>query len=92
MEYMPLFGKKTVALHIHDNMKEHNQDIHLLPFDGAIDFNRVADHIRNSGFEGTVMLEALPKNSTVYVGYTPEQYYERAYNAASRLRSLIDNQ
>ncbi len=90
MEYMPLFGKKTVALHIHDNMKEYNKDIHLLPFDGAIDFNRAAEHIRNSGFEGTVMLEALPKNSTVYADYTPEQYYERAYNAAARLRALID--
>ncbi len=90
IEYMPLFGKKTVALHIHDNTVEYNKDLHYLPFDGKIDFDRVAEHIRNAKFEGTVMLEVTYKKGVIYEGYTPEQFFERAYNAAARLRTLID--
>ena len=90
MEYMPIFGKKTVALHIHDNTVEYNKDLHYLPFDGKIDFNHVAMHIRNAKYDGTVMLEVGYKNSTIYEGYTPEQYYARAYSAAAKLRTLID--
>lgn len=91
-EFMPLFGKKLRALHVHDNMKVHNQDLHLLPFDGQIDFSRFVAHIRESGYAGTLMLEVLPKNSNRYDELTPEQYYEKAYAAAVRLRKLVDGE
>lgn len=89
-EYMPLFGSKLTALHIHDNMMENNGDLHLLPFDGIIDFHYVAEQIRKSGYSGTLMLEAIPTNSHRYDDLTPQQFYARAYEAASRLRVLVD--
>lgn len=89
-EYMPLFGKRLCCLHIHDNDCIYNKDQHLLPFDGSIDFGRVARQIRESGFEGTLMLEALAKNSDRYEGVDCRDYLARAAAAARRLRALID--
>lgn len=89
-EFMPLFGDKLSALHIHDNLKEHNKDLHLLPFDGAFDFDRFAEHIRKSGYKGTLMLEVIQKKSNFYNELSPEEYFARAYLQAVKLRKLVD--
>ena len=91
-EFMPFFGERLVALHIHDNLRKYNEDMHLLPFDGILDFHRFGEHIRNSGYTGTLMLEALPKQTNYYDGMSPEEYYEKAYKAVSRLRLIVDGE
>lgn len=91
-KYMPLFGKHLIALHIQDNMCEYNKDLHLIPFDGMINFYHVGEQIKASGFTGTLMLEVLQKNSNVYDDYTVEQYYERAFRAVSKLRRIVDGE
>lgn len=89
-QFMPLFGNKLVFTHIHDNMCMFNGDDHMIPFEGAIDFERVACQLRESGFQGTLSLELLPYASGRYEGIAPEEYYARAYTAACRLRDMID--
>lgn len=91
-QYMPLFGDKLIALHIHDNMCKYDGDLHMIPFDGMINFYRVGEQIRNSGFTGTLMLEVIQKNSHYYDDLTPEQYYERAYRAVAKLRTIVDGE
>ncbi len=91
-EFMPLFGGRTMALHIHDNYGEHNGDLHMLPFDGALDFDRFARHIRNFDYKGTLMLETIPGNTPNYNGMSPEAFYARAYDAACRLRVMVDGE
>ena len=89
-EYMPLFGKRLICTHIHDNDGAYNHDLHQIPFDGRLDFYRVAKHIKDSGFAGTLMLELLVDNSDLYNGMSPSIYIERAAEAAKRLRDMID--
>lgn len=89
-QYMPLFGKKLCYTHIHDNFCVHNADLHLLPFDGKIDFSRCMNQICESGFGGTLTLEVFPGNSGLYAGCDPETFYRRAYRAALRLRDMLD--
>ncbi len=91
-EYMPLFGDRLEFLHIHDNYGVFNEDKHLLPFDGGIDFHRFAEHIRRSGFTGTLMLEAIAKNSNAYDLLTPEEYLAKAAIAAKRLATLVNGE
>ena len=91
-EYMPLFGKRLICTHIHDNDCEFNHDLHLLPFDGKADFPRVARQIRESGFEGTLMLEVIAKNSDYYDSTDVETYLTRAVAAAKRLRTMVDGE
>ena len=88
MEYMPLFGNKLAALHIHDNRKSFNEDLHLLPYDGAINFDRTAELIAKSGYEGTVMLETW--NGPFYQGMSDEDFVARAAKAARKLADAIE--
>ena len=89
-EYMPLFGKKLICLHLHDNRGFYNDDVHYLPFDGVIDFVHVAEQIRASGYKGSVMLETAGRGRDLYAGLTDVDFLKRAYTQADRLRTLID--
>ena len=89
-EYMPLFGNKLICTHIHDNDNRYNHDLHQIPFDGSLDFYRVARHIRNYGFAGTLMLEIFPQISGIYNSLKPIEILSRAAVAANRLRDMVD--
>lgn len=86
--YMPLFGHRLRQLHIHDNYWE--RDIHLIPYDGKIDFERVAASIASVDYEGSLMLELCSPASEVYRDYTPETYYKRAAEAARKLAARVE--
>ena len=89
-EYMPLFGKRLLCTHIHDNEGEYNKDSHLIPFDGNINFERFAEHIRNSGYQGPLTLEVIARNSNRYDHMTPDEYMEKAAVAIKRLANMVD--
>ncbi len=89
-EYMPLFGNKLVCMHIHDNDGRYNHDLHQIPFDGSLDFYRVARHIGKYGFAGTLMLEIFPQISGIYNSLKPFEILSRAAVAASRLCDMVD--
>ena len=88
-QYMPLFGQRLICTHIHDNHQVYNQDEHLLPFDGTIDFDRVAAQIAASPYKGSVMLEASYAEDGYYSHLTADGYLERAAAAARRLAEMI---
>lgn len=89
-QYMPLFGKRLICTHIHDNSGEFNHDEHLIPFDGKLDFDRAARQIRDSGYTGSLMLEVIAGNSHRYDEMAVEQYLQRAADAVKRLRDMVD--
>ena len=89
-EYMPLFGKKLLCTHIHDNDGMFDHDLHEIPFDGKINFYKVASHIREAGFAGTLMLEIFPGISGIYKSMSSERIISHAYEAVSRLRDMVD--
>lgn len=86
--YMPLFGDRLRQLHVHDNYFE--RDIHLIPYDGMIDFERVAASIAAVDYQGSLMLELSASASDVYRDYTPEMYYRRAAEAARKLAGRVE--
>ena len=91
-QYMPLFGGKLTYTHIHDNLCQYNGDLHLIPFDGSIDFSRVARQLRESGYQGTLTLELLPHNSNRYENVSAPDFFARAHAVACRLREMVDDQ
>ena len=93
IRFMELFGKRTIALHIHDNRCDFNKDDHLLPYDGAIDFDYVAKAIAESGYDGTLMLE-VTKDADLdgvkpYENMSSEEYIKRACDALNRLNDSV---
>ena len=88
VQFMPIFGSRLKALHIHDNMLEH--DDHMIPGDGNIDFDRVARQIAESPYEGSVMLELSTRLCNAYENVAPEEFYARAAKAGRELSAKIE--
>ena len=90
-QYMPLFGDRLICTHIHDNSGKFNADDHLIPFEGAVDFDRFARQIRESGYRGSLMLEVCGSKKK-YPELTVEEYLTRSADAVKRLRSMVDGE
>lgn len=86
--FMPLFGDRLAALHIHDNNCTYNGDDHLLPFDGMINFDHVAYELARLSYKGTLMLEIFCENEP-YNSISPEDFYKKAADAARMLVNKI---
>ncbi len=96
--FMPLFGDRAFCTHIHDNNGlaetkdiSDRDDLHRIPFDGIIDFERVCNEIKESGYKGNLTLEL--KNgepSCYYKDLTAEEFYKKAFVAAEKLRAMVD--
>jgi sugar phosphate isomerase/epimerase len=88
-EFMPWYGEKLICTHIHDNCGEKDADDHLLPFDGVINFERFAEHIRNSGYTGSFTLEG---DNIVhrYDGWSAEKYLTKAAEVMKKLVVMTD--
>lgn len=90
-EYMPIFGNRLMATHIHDNYGVYNQDCHLVPFDGSLDFERITRQIRESSYTGSLLLELIPEKTPSYMQMNPIEYIKHAAKAAKRLRDMVDS-
>lgn len=89
IKHMEYFGDRLGALHIHDNRRVKDCDDHLLPYDGSIDFEEVAQHIAAGGKDITIMLEvcrgAKVDEKKVYEDISDEEYVRLA---AEKVRKL----
>lgn len=96
LHFMPLFGDKLIFTHIHDNTCEYDRDRHLAPFDGTMPFDFIAQQLRESGYQGTLMLEVFPKfKEGIYNSYqdcSTEDLISRCAEAAKKLRVMIDGE
>ena len=87
MEFMPLFGNRLAALHLHDNTAIYDEDLHRLPYDGVIDMERAAKHLADSNYSGALMLEVTMRTAGIT---SPDEFYPRAYAAAKRFAERVD--
>lgn len=51
------YGRRLMAVHLHDNGGAHNQ--HLLPLDGDIDWAEVMLRLARTGYQGATSLEPM---------------------------------
>lgn len=55
--YMPILGKRIHALHIHDN--DGNEDEHLMPYVGTINWQEFLHTLKYIGYEGDLSFETF---------------------------------
>ncbi|MCL2299651.1 MAG: sugar phosphate isomerase/epimerase [Firmicutes bacterium] len=77
------FGHRLMALHLHDN--DAADDLHLLPFDGTIDWPDQMRKIAETGYQGPTTLEVM---NLGYENISPAEFLARAYERAKRLDGL----
>ena len=98
MAYLPqcdfnqMFPEKLMYLHIHDNFGTDRpgnpgKDLHLLPFEGRIDWQWFAEQLQKVDYDGDITLETALKP---YEDLPYEAFVKRAYEKADRLRNLLD--
>ena len=81
------FGNRLAALHITDNDGAH--DNHFIPFDGVVDYEKVAKEIADTGYDGTMMLELLYRGEYAEK-MTYREFATKAKLAAERIIEMVE--
>lgn len=87
IRFMPLFGKRIVSLHLHDNTGIYDQDVHWLPYSGVINMDKTAKYLAESPYQGAVMLEVLPSTAGID---NMKEFYQKAYEVARRFANAVE--
>ncbi len=93
------YGDRLYAVHLHDNLMDYTKgydytrDLHLLPFDGKINFNKVCKKLKAIGYNGVIMLELHKKacgKPQMYENIDNQEYLKEAYKRAEKLRTMVE--
>ena len=90
VRYLPMWGDRLVATHISDNEYVCDYDMHMLPFDGHIDWEQTAREFAEFGNDVTLMLEVKPDNHEKYKDISIKDYYAAAAKSARRLAEMVE--
>jgi len=77
-DIMGKYGNRCFAIHIHDN--NFDDDAHLLPTDGKVDFARVMKQLKNSSYKGALLLEVRQ-----YKNLTHAEFLQQAIQKGEKL-------
>lgn len=82
-----LVKNRIFAVHLHDNDK--SDDLHLLPFDGTIDWKMIVEKLNKCNYKGPVTLE--PCYRYEYLTISVNDFYKEAYTKARILAEMFEN-
>ncbi len=86
VEYLPVLGDRLFCIHLHDN--DGVGDLHQVPFDGKLDFDRICKQLKEVNYQGNVTLE-LSYTKDYAARMDKEEFLQKAYAAACRLRDRL---
>lgn len=80
------FKNRIFAVHLHDN--DQSDDLHLIPFDGTIDWARYLKALKENGYQGPITLELCYRYD--YLKQSLEDFYKKGYQVAEKLSKMIE--
>lgn len=80
------FEGKILAVHLHDNDK--SDDLHLLPFDGTIDWKDYMKKLKSCGYKGPITLESCYRYH--YLNESLEDFYKESYEKTKELEKIFN--
>ena len=81
------FKDRIFAVHLHDNDK--SDDLHLLPFDGTIDWKDVIKKLKECNYHGPVTLELGYRYD--YLNMPLDDFYKKGYTIGRRLAEMFED-
>ena len=90
---MDVFTTRVCCTHIHDNFsrkledKNGKFDLHLLPFDGTYDYEKMMRRLDEYGYDGTLMLEVW-QNTDEYKNMSHKEYLDTCYERILEISQL----
>lgn len=79
------FKDRIFAVHLHDNDK--SDDLHLLPFDGTIDWKYVMNKLKECNYNGDITMELCYRYD--YLDMSLDDFYKIGYERGMQLAKLI---
>ena len=89
--FFDLYANRLSCVHIHDNHgrdkidRFKNNDEHLLPFDGTVDYKKVVENLDRVGYKGTIMLEVY---SAPYHNLSAGEFLSMAKDRAIKIEKM----
>jgi len=90
INYMEMWTDRLIATHLSDNEYVCDKDMHMIPFDGNIDFAQVARQIAKCPNEVTLMLEIKPTNHPKYKDMPIKEYYAAAAESIRKFAHMVE--
>lgn len=99
LDLLELYGNRLMAVHLHDNLgdyqfgDDYTRDLHYIPFDGNVDYDRVISGLKKANYKNVIMLElhkrsrGLPK---LYENMSNLEYLKKCKQTAEKIRDLIE--
>lgn len=76
------FNNKIFAVHLHDNNK--TDDLHLLPFDGTINWEELASNLKKANYKGPITLESCYRYH--YLNMSIDEFYKLSLERAKQIK------
>ncbi len=79
------FKDKIFAVHLHDN--DQSDDLHLIPFDGTLDWVQVISNLKKCNYIGPVTLELCYRNK--YLDMDIGSFYKKGFEVGEKLNEML---
>ena len=85
--FLEFLGDKLICTHIHDNFGKNlarpdGGDLHLLLFDGDIDYQKMMRGLNGANYQGSLMLEVF---NLGYPQYSPDEFLSEAFERIKKI-------
>lgn len=80
------FKNRVFAIHLHDN--DGKDDLHLLPFEGTLDWNNTIQKLKECNYEGPITLEIHHHRD--YVNMDIDDFYKKGYEIANKIKDMFE--
>ncbi|MGH4121627.1 MAG: sugar phosphate isomerase/epimerase family protein [Clostridium sp.] len=82
-DFLKHYGDRLFALHLHDN--DGIDDLHMIPFDGNIQWNKIKNELDDICYKGAISLEVEQGRYDKYRNMSAEEFLRRAFISATKL-------
>lgn len=80
------FKDRIFAVHLHDNDK--SDDLHLIPFDGTIEWEPVIKRLKECNYNGPVTLELAYRYE--YLNDSIDKFYAKGHEVATKIAEMFE--
>ncbi len=80
------FKDRIFAVHLHDNDK--SDDLHLIPFDGTLDWKDTIRNLKKCNYSGSITMELCYRYDYLNIGI--DNFYKKGYEIGKKLKEMFD--
>lgn len=80
------FKDRIFAIHLHDNDK--SDDLHLIPFDGTIDWIKIIKELKCCNYKGPITMELCYRHK--YLEMSIDDFYKKGYVIGEKIKEMFE--